>query len=322
MAARIRAFDWASTPLGPIDGWPQSLKTVVGMLAAAPNPMVLLWGPEGVLIYNDGYARFAGGRHPELLGMGAREGWPEIADFNDGNIRRGLAGESWSLRDQELVLDRRGVPEPAWLDLDYGPVPDESGSPAGVMVFVTETTDRVLADRAKSEINERLDLALSAGRGVGTWDWDIAADRVVADARFAELYGVDPDQAGRGAPIADFFTAIHPDDAVRVGQVVQETLDTGSPFRSEYRLVQPDGSIRWVAAEGRVISGENGKPTRLPGVSFDITDRRATDEAPANRPGWFPSGASCCRRTGGAPAPRLRPPGAGARSPIPERGDK
>ena len=279
MAARIRAFDWASTPLGPIDGWPQSLKTVVGMLAAAPNPMVLLWGPEGVLIYNDGYARFAGGRHPELLGMGAREGWPEIADFNDGNIRRGLAGESWSLRDQELVLDRRGVPEPAWLDLDYGPVPDESGSPAGVMVFVTETTDRVLADRAKSEINERLDLALSAGRGVGTWDWDIAADRVVADARFAELYGVDPDQAGRGAPIADFFTAIHPDDAVRVGQAVQETLDTGSPFRSEYRLVQPDGSIRWVAAEGRVISGENGKPARLPGVSFDITDRRATDEA-------------------------------------------
>ncbi|NBW09378.1 MAG: PAS domain S-box protein [Caulobacteraceae bacterium] len=279
MAARIRAFDWGATPLGPIDGWPQSLKTVVGMLTAAPNPMVLLWGPEGVLIYNDGYARFAGQRHPELLGMGAREGWPEIADFNDGNIRRGLAGESWSLKDQELVLDRRGVPESAWLDLDYGPVPDESGHPAGVMVFVTETTDRVLADRAKSEVNERLDLALSAGRGVGTWDWDIVADRVVADARFAELYGVDPDQAERGAPIADFFTAIHPDDAVRVGQAIQETLDTGSTFRSEYRLVLPDGSIRWVAAEGRVIRGDNGKPVRLPGVSFDITDRRATDEA-------------------------------------------
>jgi len=279
MATRIRDFDWSSTPLGAIDAWPQSLKTVVGMLATAPNPMVLLWGPEGVLIYNDGYARFAGQRHPEILGMPAQAAWPEIADFNAGNIRRGLAGDSWSLKDQELVLDRRGAPEPAWLDLDYGPVPDESGNPAGVMVFVTETTDRILADRLRSETNERLELALSAGRGVGTWDWDVITDRVVADERFAELYGVDPALAREGAPLAAFFTAMHPEDAARVGDEVQRTLQTHAPFRSEYRLVQPDGEIRWVSAEGRVIADADGKALRFPGVTFDITDRRATDAA-------------------------------------------
>jgi PAS domain S-box-containing protein len=278
MAGRVRVLDWSATPLGPIDAWPQSLKTVVGMLLAAPNPMVLLWGPEGVLIYNDGYARFAGDRHPQLLGLGAREGWPEIADFNNENIRRGLAGESWSLKDQELVLDRNGNPEPAWLDLDYGPVPDDSGRPAGVMVFVTETTDRVLSDRATQATNERLELALSAGRGVGTWDWDIAADRVVADARFAEIYGVDPRVAARGAPLAEFFTAMHPDDAVRVGEEVQRTLDTRTPFRSEYRLVQRDGEVRWVSAEGRIVVEADGS-LRFPGVTFDITDRRARDAA-------------------------------------------
>ncbi|MEQ7154836.1 PAS domain-containing protein [Brevundimonas aurifodinae] len=155
MAERIRTHDWSDTPLGPIEGWPQSLKTVVGMMVAAPNPMVLLWGQAGTLIYNDGYARFAGRRHPELLGMGAREGWPEIADFNDTNIRRALAGEAWSLKDQELTLDRRGSPEPTWLDLDYVPVGDESGRPAGLIVFVTETTDRVQAERRVREEAER-----------------------------------------------------------------------------------------------------------------------------------------------------------------------
>lgn len=281
MVERVRALDWSATPLGPIMAWPQSLKTVVGMLLAAPNPMVLLWGQAGVLIYNDGYAAFAGSKHPKALGMGAREAWPEIADFNDDNIRRGLAGESWSLRDQELELDRKGALEPVWMDLDYAPIPDESGRPAGVMCFVTETTERVQADRLTRETNDRLQLALSAGRGVGTWDWDIVTDRVVADQRFAELYGVDPMLARRGAPISEFFKAMHPEDAVRVGEEIQRTLKTRSPFRSEYRLVQADGEVRWVAAEGRIVSDEDGKAVRFPGVTFDVTDRRAREAAMA-----------------------------------------
>ena len=279
MAGRIRAFDWSRTPLGPLADWPQSLRTAVGLLVAAPNPMVIMWGQDGVLIYNDGYARFAGRRHPELLGMKAREGWPEIADFNASNIRRGLAAEAWSLRDQQLTLDRAGAPEPVWLDLDYAPVPDESGKPAGLMVFVTETTERVAAERRQAETNERLEIALSAGRGVGTWDWDVATDRVVADARFAEIYGVDPALARDGAPISEFFAAMHPDDAGRVGEEVARTLKTHEPFRSEYRLVQPDGGLRWVAAEGRIISDDTGKAVRFPGVTFDITERRETDAA-------------------------------------------
>jgi PAS domain S-box-containing protein len=279
MAERIRAFDWSRTPLGPIADWPQSLRTAVGLLVAAPGPMVLLWGQQGVLIYNDGYARFAGRRHPELLGMGAREGWPEIADFNDSNIRRGLAGEAWSLKDQELALDRAGTPEAVWMDLDYVPVPDETGKPAGVMVVVTETTERVQAERRREQTNERLEIALSAGRGVGTWEWDIVTDRVVADARFAQIYGVDPVLAHDGAALAEFFPAMHPEDAPSVQEDIERTLRTHQPFRSEYRLVQPDGEIRWVAAEGRVIADADGKAIRFPGVTFDITDRRAADAA-------------------------------------------
>jgi hypothetical protein len=79
MGARIRSSDWSSTPLGPIDQWPQSLKSIVGFLVRSPLPIVLLWGPDGVMIYNDAYSAFAGGRHPRLLGSKVREGWPEVA---------------------------------------------------------------------------------------------------------------------------------------------------------------------------------------------------------------------------------------------------
>jgi PAS domain S-box-containing protein len=279
MAARIRNFDWSATPLGSMAEWPQSLATTVGMMLAAPNPMVLLWGPEGVLLYNDGYARFAGARHPHLLGMGAREGWPEIADFNDGNIRRGLAGEAWSLEGQELVLDRHGAgPQSAWLDLHYAPVPDEKGEPAGVMVFVTEITDRIHLLREQAEAVERLELALSAGRGVGAWDWDIAADRVTADERFAALYGVDAELARQGAPIESFFHAIHPDDLPTVKERIAQTLETGVPFNAEYRLIQPGGQVKWVMAEARCSAPDaDGRPRRLPGISFDISERKQAE---------------------------------------------
>lgn len=276
MAQRVRCHDWSATPLGPIDGWPQSLRTTVSLLIAAPVPIVLLWGEQGVMIYNDAYSVFAGGRHPHLLGSEVRKGWAEIADFNDNVMKVGLAGGTLAYRDQELTLHREGRPEQVWMNLDYWPVLDESGRPGGVIATVVETTARVEAERLQAETDERLNLALSAGQGVGTWDFDVAANRVVADERFAEIYGVDPAIAREGAPLSEFFQAMHPDDAARVGGDIQRTLETRIPFRSEYRLIQSDGQIRWVSAEGRIVTDADGR-LRFPGVTFDITQRRAAD---------------------------------------------
>jgi PAS domain S-box-containing protein len=155
LARLIGAFDWAATPLGAIECWPQSLKTATGLLLQSPVPIVMLWGPDGVMIYNDAYSVFAGGRHPQLLGSKVREGWPEVADFNDNVMRVGLAGGTLAYKDQELILHRTGAPEHVWMDLDYSPVLDESGEPAGVIAIVVETTERVLADRRIAAEQER-----------------------------------------------------------------------------------------------------------------------------------------------------------------------
>ena len=162
-ARLIATYDW-SRSLGPIETWPNSLKTTVGLMLHSTVPLVLLWGEDGIMIYNDAYSGFAGERHPSLLGSKVREGWPEVADFNDNVMRVGLAGGTLTYSDQELVLNRKGVFEPGWMDLFYSPVMDESGRPGGVIAVVVETTSRVLNERALRERELRLRFLDELGR--------------------------------------------------------------------------------------------------------------------------------------------------------------
>src|ERR1041385_2644714 len=80
MAARVAAHDWAATPLGPRERWPQSLKLIVATILASQFPMAVRWGPDFVLIYNDGYLPILGEKHPRALGLPFREAWPEVED--------------------------------------------------------------------------------------------------------------------------------------------------------------------------------------------------------------------------------------------------
>ncbi len=159
----IREFDWSSTGLGPIESWPQCLKTAIGMVVNSAVPMVMLWGEEGYMIYNDAYSVFAGDRHPGLLGAKVRDGWPEVAAFNDHVMKTVLAGGTLAYRDHELTLCRNGVAEQVWMNLDYSPVLDERGQPAGVIAIVAEATQHVLAARRGALERRRLELMFAQG---------------------------------------------------------------------------------------------------------------------------------------------------------------
>ena len=151
----IARHDWSQTSIGPIETWSQSLRTAVGILLRSAVPIVMLWNEDGVMLYNDGYSVFAGARHPQLLGSRVREGWPEVADFNDNIMKVCLSGGTLAYRNHVLTLNRTGVPAEVWLDLDYSPVPDETGKPAGVIAIVVEITERVKAERAAERERER-----------------------------------------------------------------------------------------------------------------------------------------------------------------------
>ena len=80
MGARMRDFDWSDTPLGAATGWPQSLRSTVSMLLPSKAQIVLFWGPEFSVLYNDAYRPVFGAKHPRALGLPGREAWSEIWD--------------------------------------------------------------------------------------------------------------------------------------------------------------------------------------------------------------------------------------------------
>jgi len=155
LGALIAAHDWSATPLGPIERWDISLKTSVSIILRSDVPMIILWGSTGVMVYNDAFARFSSTRHPEVLGLNVKEGWPEVAEFNSHVMEVCLGGGTLTYRDQEFQLYRSGGPEKVWINLDYSPILDMSGKPAGVLAIVVETTEKVDAERWQDNERDR-----------------------------------------------------------------------------------------------------------------------------------------------------------------------
>jgi signal transduction histidine kinase len=145
----VREFDWTKTPLGAIEQWPQSLKTVVRTLLASRFAMWMSWGPELTFLYNDDYARMTlGKKHPWALGRPSREVWQEIWDNIGPRIERVLeTGEATWDEALLLFLERSGYREETYHTFSYSPLAGDDGTVAGHLCVVTEETDRVIGER-------------------------------------------------------------------------------------------------------------------------------------------------------------------------------
>ena len=158
MAARCRAFDWASTPLGPTPGWSRSLRTIVSTMMESRHPMFLWWGADLVQIFNDGYLPSFGntGRDVTALGARGREHWAEIWPVIGPQIEQVMTtGEATWHEDHLVPIERNGRLEDVYWTYGYSPVRDDDGAIAGVLVLVQETTLRVQAlaelEKARAE---------------------------------------------------------------------------------------------------------------------------------------------------------------------------
>ena len=164
MRALCRAFDWSSTPLGPVRDWPLSLRTTVATLLASRHPMFLFWGPELVQFYNDAYrpSLAEGGRHPRALGMRGAEFWTDIWHIIGPQIAQVLAGGDSTWYEDHLVpIERNGRLEEVYWTYSYGPAFGDDGGVEGVLVVCQETTSRVLTERRLKTLNRELEVERS-----------------------------------------------------------------------------------------------------------------------------------------------------------------
>jgi PAS domain S-box-containing protein len=140
--------------------------------------------------------------------------------------------------------------------------------------------------RAQIEARERVEAALRASEArlldaqavahVGSWEWDLGNDRILWSEELYRIYGVDAHSCA--ASYDAFLELVHPDDRADLGAVVTHALETGEPYQMEHRIVRPDGTVRTLAARGRVLKDERGKPVRMLGTGQDITERKVAEE--------------------------------------------
>jgi len=281
MAARILAFDWSNTAIGPRDAWTPSLRMAVDMILATNLPMAVRWGPDLSAIYNDAYAVLLRRQHPETLGARLDETAPDFQASIRALHLDILAGASGGvvLEKLSLPMARDGVQETRHFTVSYGPVPDASAPSGvgGVLVTAIEISRSVADETALRTTQERYEMARDAAGVVGAWEWDIKANRVYADARYAELHNVAPEFAAAGLPVQSFTPAVHADDWAAVRDTAVRAAREGGDFSQEYRLVRTDGAIRWVYTRGRAYLDDDGQPVRNAGVIIDVTERKQVE---------------------------------------------
>ena len=159
MGALMRAYDWASTPLGPPETWPLPLRITIRLLLNTGHPMYLFWGPDGISFYNDPYRQTLGQeRHPFALGRPAREVWEEIWPIIGPQIDQVMSGRGATWHENQLIpTTRNGRVEDVYWTYSYCPIGDEDAphGVGGVLVVCNETTAQVLSERRLAAQAER-----------------------------------------------------------------------------------------------------------------------------------------------------------------------
>ncbi|EJE54528.1 fused histidine kinase with GAF domain/response regulator receiver [Acidovorax sp. CF316] len=277
MAGLIAGFDWSRTELGPLDQWPAHLTLALANMLRCPMPIATLWGEVGVLIYNDPYAKFAGGRHPGLLGMEIREAWPEAADLNDRVLKVCLAGGTLNYEDQELSLNRDGVHKPLWVDLNYSPLVDEAGTPVGAMALVVETTDKVLADRRLLLERERFATLFEQSPSFMVLLQGPTHRIELSNPRYHELVG---DRPLLGRNVADALPEAAEQGYVAMLDGVYSSGKAATAFGARFDIQQHAGepvSERYLDFVYQPIRDTSGAVTGIFVDGLDVTERVAAE---------------------------------------------
>ncbi|XXX72494.1 PAS domain-containing protein [Sorangium sp. So ce134] len=238
----------------------------------------------GILIVEPAGAVIAwGGGAPEVLGYTEEEilGKPLEQIYLPEDVQAGvLASEMRTALAQGKSINERWHLRKdgsrVWCSGIMTPLRDEANRLRGFAKVVRDQTERHLADLALRESEQRLRVALDAAR-MGTWLWNIAEDGQTLDASLRRLMGAAPDRAVR--TLDDFIQLIHPEDQPAVRGAFEAALREGAELTVEFRVVGPDGSVRWLRDQGTILRDARGSPVAMTGACVDITERRLLEDA-------------------------------------------
>jgi signal transduction histidine kinase/CheY-like chemotaxis protein len=168
MGQLIRGFDWSKTPLGPLESWPQSLRSAVSILLPSKAQIAMFWGPDLITLYNDAYRPVLGNKHPQALGVPVREVWSELWDTGLRSLFEGVlqTGEAFWAKDWLFAMERFGFPEETFFDISYDPIRGESGKVDGLFCIVSESTARVVSERRLRTLRDLSLFASAAAKSV------------------------------------------------------------------------------------------------------------------------------------------------------------
>jgi PAS domain S-box-containing protein len=155
MGERIRNFDWASTPLGPAESWPKSLRTCVQIMLTSRQPIWIGWGKELIKLYNDPYKAIVKGKHPTALGKPASVVWAEIWQDIEPMLKKVMnRNEGTYVEEQLLIMERNGYPEETYYTFSYTPVAGDMGNTEGMICFNSDDTERIISERHLSSLTK------------------------------------------------------------------------------------------------------------------------------------------------------------------------
>jgi PAS fold len=196
MSGCMRALDWSTTALGPVDQWPHTLGTTLRIVLGGGYAMGIFWGSDFTFLYNDAYIPLIGTKHPSVLGRHCRELYPEAWDFVKAIFEEVVREQKASfLADQPAPINRSNYLEDCYFTMSISPIPDDGGNVGGVLITVLETTERVLEERRRHLLSDLASRA--AGARTEEQVWRVSAETLGENCLslpFAFLYEYRPSE--------------------------------------------------------------------------------------------------------------------------------
>jgi PAS domain S-box-containing protein len=276
MAARIRAFNWSNTPLGPIEDWSETLLATVNLMLHSPFPTILSWRREMVFLYNDAAISTLTAKHPKALGSLYRDVFHEAWDLVSADLEACLYRGETAVRDNMFIpILLNGVLVDQYFSYSLIPV-YENGRIGGIYDAFRNMTETVMGARRLRESEARLKLATEVAKlGVFVWDTEEDSGSWENDRMF-EIFGRTREEGPVNG--ATFISeVVHPDYRDAFRQAMEVTLQKGEPFHFEGLVHCPDGP-RCIEINGDLQPETDGLRGRILGTVRDVTELRKTEE--------------------------------------------